>query len=75
MKPMPLICLRMTQNLLDTNEREIMKNHKITITFNTHCLKEELISRKGQIFKYLKTLFFNTKNMEWKVEEIKYVKD
>tara|TARA_E500000318_G_scaffold43010_2_gene41002 strand:- start:538 stop:696 length:159 start_codon:yes stop_codon:yes gene_type:complete len=52
-----------------------MKNHKITITFNTHCQLEELTSRKGQVFKYLKSFFWNTKNMEWKVEEIKNAKD
>jgi|TARA_E500000178_G_C16922935_1_gene708103 hypothetical protein len=52
-----------------------MKNHKITISFNTHCAKDNLVSRKGQIFKYLKTFFWNVKNLEWKVEEIKNAKD
>lgn len=52
-----------------------MKNHKITITFNTHCGTDDLVSRKGQVLKYLKTFFWNVKNMEWKVEVIKDVKN
>ena len=48
-----------------------MKNHKITITFNTHCQPEELVSRKGQVFKYLKSFFWNIKNMDWKIEVVK----
>jgi len=47
-----------------------MKNYKITITFNAHEQKEALVSRKGQLFKYLKTFFWNTKNMDWNIEEI-----
>lgn len=48
-----------------------MKNHKITITFLTHCNTEEIVGSKKQVFKYLSTFFWNVKNMDWTIELVK----
>ena len=47
-------------------ERKTMKNHFVSITFNTHCNTEEIDSAVKNIFKKIKLSFWNVNNLNYK---------
>ena len=50
-------------------ERETMKNHFVSITFNTHCNTEEIDSAVKNIFKKIKLSFWNVTNLNYTKKE------
>jgi hypothetical protein len=44
--------------------QHIMKNFLCTITWNTHCNKEDIEGIKKEILRIIKLKFWNTKNLE-----------
>lgn len=41
-----------------------VNNHKCTLTWNTHCNKEEIEGIKKEVYKCIKLKFWNVTNLE-----------